>query len=233
MSDQTTESVFSDNTKTSEPTTTPTEPSSPSLPEGLADIIGDGKKYADVNTALKSIPHAQSHIAQIEAENKTLKDAVAALQEDLNARKSVEDLLAQQNSDQTQQNTPATSLSTEDIQSLVQNTLTENSKAEQARSNLATLNATLLQRFGDAEKAKAAVAQKAQELGVSKEYLKAMAEHSPSAVLAYFPEPSQPQEPRNTVDTSRFAPKKPEYDISDKMALWKQVAAEVQAKHQN
>jgi len=68
-----------------EPTTAPQvatpEPVDPNslFANQLANIKSDDgrQKYADVNTALESVPHAQAHIAAQAAEIATLKEQVA------------------------------------------------------------------------------------------------------------------------------------------------------------
>lgn len=55
------------------------------LPPEVADLVGEGKKYRNAADALKSIPHAQSHIAKLEEEAETLRKEVekARAMEDL------------------------------------------------------------------------------------------------------------------------------------------------------
>lgn len=47
------------------------------LPKELEGLVGQGKKYATLEEALKSIPHSQEHIARIEAENKQFREKSA------------------------------------------------------------------------------------------------------------------------------------------------------------
>ena len=56
------------------------------IPTELAEFVGEGKKYQTVEDALKSIPHAQSHIQKLEEEMKQAREELAK-------RKAAEELL--------------------------------------------------------------------------------------------------------------------------------------------
>ena len=63
-----------DTPKTPEGTPAPT---GIKLPDEALDLIGEGKKYGSVEAALKALPHAQKHIATLEAEAQALREQLA------------------------------------------------------------------------------------------------------------------------------------------------------------
>ena len=61
-------------------------PTAPVISQELSEFVGTGKKYATLEDALKSVPHAQTHISKIEQE-------LAQAKEELLKRKTTEELL--------------------------------------------------------------------------------------------------------------------------------------------
>jgi len=57
------------------------------LPDSVIDMVGEGKKYSDVNAALNALAPSQEHITRIEAEN-------ALLREQATASRNTEEVLA-------------------------------------------------------------------------------------------------------------------------------------------
>lgn len=147
------------------------------------DLVGEGKKYATLEDAVNSIPHAQNHIAKVEAE-------AAELRAELEKRTSVEEQLkalsgspdsngaAQQPAVEAQ--AEVTSLGEGDVLSIIQ----QYEAGKSAEANVTKVTATLSGVYGD--KAEATFTAKAAELGMSVEDLSALARKSPKAVLAYF-----------------------------------------------
>lgn len=156
--------------------------STPAIPEELAPFIGEGKKYKDIETALKSVPHAQSHISKLEEDMKALK-------EELEKRRSAEELLAElRASKEGNEGTPPSALSEEDIAAIAGRTIEAREQARLAKANAERVASSLRERFGD--KAPELYAQKAKELGMEEATLNIMALKYPDAVLAYFPKPT-------------------------------------------
>lgn len=150
------------------------------------DFVGEGKKYRTPEDALKSIPHAQTHIQNLERQ---LEELRGTLSERMAQEKILEEIRAAANVARDPADGQA------DIAELVRNTaaaelpklfsqLTQQDKAER---NVAQVQAELVSRYGTPEKAKEVLANKARELGVSTEHLRNLASTSPKAVLAYFP----------------------------------------------
>lgn len=169
----------------------------------LAEIKSeDGRqKYADVNTALSSIPHAQSHISSLEKQ-------VAQLQEELTKRQGMEEVLERIKA------TPETNTEQPSANSLDAAQLSEAFNAfadqrEQARiaaENEVAFSNELRSLYG--EKAKEIMETKAQEIGISTAMLQSLAQKSPKAALKYFEggpaQAAQPTVPSN--NTSSLTP---------------------------
>lgn len=51
-----------------------TSPPPPVVPTELQELVGQGKKYATLDDAIKSVPHAQTHIAKLEQEAAQLRE---------------------------------------------------------------------------------------------------------------------------------------------------------------
>lgn len=184
-----------------ESTPTTTEPQAQITPQGeetkpaqtapvtdpYADLLKgitteDGRqKYGDVNTALNSIPHAQTHIAELTRKN-------AELQEELNKRQGMEQVLDRINSTkQTNTEQPSVnSLSEAQVLELLNSALTQKEAASIASANEAAVTDGLIKKFGDRDKATAMIKAKAEELGVGFDFMRSLAQKSPKAVLSYF-----------------------------------------------
>lgn len=145
---------------------------------GIKDENGR-QKYADVNTALNSLGHAQGHISNLERQ-------VSELQEELNKRQGMEQVLERiEAGKQTNTEQPSVnSLSEADVLSLVDNTIKQKEAASIAYANEVAVSEALAEKFGD--KALEQLERKATELGVNVEFLQSMAQKSPKAVLSYF-----------------------------------------------
>jgi len=77
-------------------TPTPVEPPKPTptaIPDPLKELIGEGKKYATLDKALESIPHAQAHIQRLEEESRQLREQVASAKAVGEVYETVQELL--------------------------------------------------------------------------------------------------------------------------------------------
>lgn len=147
----------------------------------LAEIKSeDGRqKYADVNTALSSIPHAQSHISSLEKQ-------VAQLQEELTKRQGMEEVLERiKATPETNPEQPsANSLDAAQLSEAFNAFADQREQARAALENEIAFSNQLREKFGD--KAKEVLTQKAQELGISPDFMQSLAQKSPKAALKYF-----------------------------------------------
>lgn len=147
------------------------------LPPEVAELIGEGKKYATLEAALKSIPHAQAHIQRLEAETA-----------DMRARKvDVEEVLANMSKGSSHEAT-TTSIDENTVADRVLAKLSAKEQEETKKKNLEKVNTTLIQKVGSVDAAALLIVEKANQLGLHPDDLRRIAEKSPSAFLAYFNE---------------------------------------------
>ena len=154
-------------------------PKAPELPDPLKELVGEGKKYASVDKALESIPHAQKHIEQLENELKELRDKVGKATATEEVYKTVQELLAQ---NKATPNSPA--LDEAQIAALLDRKLTERESQAIAKRNVESVKNALESKFGD--KAKEVYNKKAEELGVPVSFLNDVVAKSPNAAFELF-----------------------------------------------
>ena len=162
----------------------------------LSAWIGEDKKYKTQEDALKSVPHAQKHIQNLEESYAAMKAEMEKLQAEMQKREGMEEVLKRLEQRESQATEPQIQESQgaqpsvdpasleELVASRVPELLNQYQTKQKQEQNLDYVQDQLLSRFGD--KAKEALAGKAQELGISVQDLKEMSMKSPKAVLAYF-----------------------------------------------
>lgn len=138
----------------------------------------DGRpKYDSVEKALKSLPHANEHISRLEQEMKDLRA-------ELEKRKTAEEIierLEQQNKSNATETTPQPSVDLSQIESLINNTITQKERAKMAEQNINSVVSTLSKTFG--EKAEEVFYSKAAEAGLTPAQINELAKSSPKAAL--------------------------------------------------
>lgn len=149
------------------------------LPQDLAELVGDGKKYKSVDDALKSVPHAQKHIQTLEEEN-------ARIKAELETRRSTEELLADIRSgitvgEKPQSTTPQ--ITSDTVEQTVAKLLAQREAQSKAQNNVAKVITTFEQTFGDKVKAQEMYTKVASESGLSIQELNRLSATSPDAVL--------------------------------------------------
>lgn len=151
----------------------------PSLPEELTPLVGPDKKYKDVETALKSIPHAQEHIQSLETSLKELRD-------DLAKRETAEELLRRLEAKAAELPQEVKGVSAQDLEGLVNKVLDSKSEQKKYVDNISMVDTQMKATYG--EKATEVLKDKAKELELSIPELQVLAAKSPKAFLAMFSE---------------------------------------------
>lgn len=153
-------------------------PPSPVVPTELQELVGQGKKYATLDDAIKSVPHAQTHIAKLEQE-------AAQLREELQKRKAAEDLLADIKAGITQQGetTPKVDLSQETVSNIVKNVLRQEQESNIQAQNAKSVMTAFETAFGDKQKAEQEYIKIAEKNNLPVQMLNQLAMTSPEAVL--------------------------------------------------
>lgn len=146
-----------------------------SIPTELEEFVGEGKKYKSVDDALKSVPHAQTHIQRLEAEAQALKDELAK-------RRATEELLEElKGSVRSETTPPVASVDPNAINSLVESVLTRKEQERVAKENQASIIKAFTDKFG--EKAEEEYNKVAQQSGLDLANLNKLSASSPKAVL--------------------------------------------------
>ena len=150
------------------------------IPTELTELVGEGKKYKTMEDALKSIPHAQTHIATLEQELADLKKRQESTQSIEGMLKQM--LQAQQGTGQnSNQNPEPPKVDPSAIVNEVLQQLKQSTEQEQMQANLQKANQAMQEQFGDT--ASTVLKQRAEALGVSVDFLKSTASRSPQAFL--------------------------------------------------
>jgi len=165
--------VFSATTENQAPQTNP--PTSTSLPPEVSELVGQGKKYATVEDALKSVPHAQSHI-------KTLEEELQAVKAELEKRRTAEQLLDEIKSGIKSTEPPSASPITPDtVSQLVEQAFAKRQASEVSARNVEQVTTTFSDKFG--EKAEEVYIALAKENNLSVAELNMLSKTSPAVVL--------------------------------------------------
>lgn len=147
------------------------------IPTEVSEFVGAGKKYASVEEALKSVPHAQKFIDE-------LKNEVSTLKEEVNKRKAIEEVISEfRNGLPTQEETATTApqLSQEALMNLVSQAIEAKETQKTAKQNTDKVVAKMIEKFGD--KAEAEYIRIARENGLNIQMMNALASKSPDAIL--------------------------------------------------
>lgn len=162
-----------------------TEQGNPQTNESyLAQLVGEGKKFKDMEALAKGKLEADRHIGEI---TKTLDELRAELAKQDYAKNLLEqmnkgsDASAEQPTLNTtsSSNTENTTQSASDIESLVEKVITEKERSRTVSQNIAVVTDEMEKQFG--EKAGQILKTKSYELGMSVERLKEIAAESPTA----------------------------------------------------
>jgi hypothetical protein len=173
------ENLFAETTATTEVAAAP-QTQQPSLPEEVMALVGTGKKYATVEDALKSVPHAQTHIARLEQEMQSLRERAAQAK----AIDDVYEALTSRQQGEQQVTASAPIVDERFIDAVLERKLEEQKRAEEKRVNLNKVKESLTTKYG--EKAAEVFKKKAEELGINEGFLTDLAAKSPTAALELF-----------------------------------------------
>lgn len=174
----------------------------PTEAPALEELVGEGKKYSDINALVSAMVEKDRFIDQLQGENEELRV-------DLRARTSVEELLdklPKQPSSSVELREPhdpgSETPSVEDIKSQILTELEEEQKKIGRTQNIEKAKEGLIERFGNEYKTRLQAV--AKELGVTPQYLDDIAAASPSGLLklvdsiAGTPPPAKPGVPPAT-----------------------------------
>lgn len=140
----------------------------------------DGRqKYATVEDAIKSIPHAQNRIRELSQEMEDLRKRAEEAD-------NIDTIMERVRSMQATEEKPSkgTELDETKLAELVESTLTKREQELRMKANADAVANQLKEKFGD--RAEEAYTAKAEELGLDVDTLNSLSSRSPKAVLEYF-----------------------------------------------
>jgi len=154
--------------------------------ETFTDLVGEGKKFKDVEALTKGKLESDAFIKRLEGEMKSLR-------EELNSRGSLEtelnnlkDELKRVKSEPViqpkEQTAPA--LTGTDIKALVRDAVTDIEKSRTADQNIQVAHAEMVKKYGTTEKASEVLKKRAAEVNMSVVKLAELAAESPTAFFA-------------------------------------------------
>jgi len=194
-----------------------------STKEFFETYVGPGKKYANVGELAKGYANADTHIEALTRDSGKFKTEADSLKELL-----MENLVAKPDANTPDPNKPPTDEplaqppvvappkededKSVDVKALVKAALEEASTEDRRKKNAETTEQATLKHFGDQEAAVKAVAEKAQELGVSPQWIANLAFDSPKAFFATMginpdspPKSSSTPAPRSDINPQRLS----------------------------
>lgn len=186
----------------------------------VAQLVGEGKKFKDVESLAKGKLEADRHIGEI---TRTLDELRAELAKQDYAKTLLEqmskgsDAGAEQPTPNTTSpsNTENTTQSASDIESLVERVITEKEKNRTLNQNLGVVSEEMEKKFGD--KAGQVLKTKSQELGMSLDRLKEIAAESPTAFFQLIgvsaQKPSMAAAPQSSIRSEGFNPNSADRDF--------------------
>lgn len=180
------------------------------IPTEAQELVGEGKKYASAEEALRSVPHAQEHIKTLEAE-------MAQLKEELSKRKTTQELLDEIKSGvrPVENTTQEVGLNQDKIMEMVNQTLKQNEAKQTAKQNAAIVANKFTEQYG--AEAEEVYGRLAKELNLTTSQLNDLATRSPNVVLrlAGFNSPtSNVSRPTSSVNTEALSKNKPQAEVS-------------------
>ncbi len=155
-------------------------PKPPVIPDHLKELIGEGKKYATVDKAIESLPHKEAHILRLEQENAQFKEKLS----EAIAIEEVYKKLTESAPRETGVTPPSAGMDEASVASVVKRQLLELEQERMAEANVKKVKDALIGKYGD--KAKEVYDAKAQEFGVSKDFLNDIVRKSPRAAEELF-----------------------------------------------
>ena len=180
------------------------------IPTEAQELVGEGKKYASAEEALRSVPHAQQHI-------KTLEEEMAQLKEELSKRKTTQELLDELKSGvkSAEYTTQEVGLSQDKIMEMVNQTLKQNEIKQTAKQNAATVANKFTEQYG--AEAEEVYSRLAKELNLTTSQLNDLATRSPNVVLklaGFEGKTTNVARPTSSVNTEAFSKNKPQAEVS-------------------
>lgn len=150
----------------------------------FAELVGEGKKFQTAEELARGKLEADKFIEQLKEELKMTRTQMAELEEKASKRETVSDLVAAvRNANKHEGESESNqSISEDKLQEMVTSILDGRHEKQTRLANYQQANQAVLDKFnGDVEAARAYTAERARQLGITTDKLKALGEESPSA----------------------------------------------------
>ena len=145
------------------------------IPTEVQELVGEGKKYRSPEDALKSVPHAQQHIQTLETE-------LATLREELNNRRTTQELLDELKSGMnSEQQTAPQDMQQDNVMALVQQAIQQNEVQKTSKANADNVAKQFQTAYGS--EAEVVYNKLAADSGLTVAQLNTLATTSPSVVI--------------------------------------------------
>ena len=145
----------------------------------LSELVGEGKKYRDVEALAKSRKEADEFIEKLKSENEELRQLMDKAVTEEQVAAMLEKVKASEDTKPTEGNQPT--LDADKLRELIRSEQSAMSQEEKRNANVRTVDKTLQEHFGSADKAGQYLRERAEALGVSIEYMQTTAAQSPAA----------------------------------------------------
>lgn len=192
-------------------------PEATSSDNPLEQLVGEGKKYKDVNELAKAYLNADTHISELRTDLTSTREFIASKLDELAKQREAQP--AAPNVETGSAPTPAPVAppkgEEEDLDTRIAKALEERDLTKRYQDNANIVQDALVERLGSVEEAAKAVIAKAAELGVDPSYMKQTAASSPRAFFNLMgidpetrpsssstPAPSSDVNPQRLGDTS-------------------------------
>lgn len=156
----------------------------------LNDLVGEGRKYKDPDELAKAYANAEAHLRRLEADNADTRAKLDQIEAAKNTTNNPQQTGQEQPPKADQQPTtpnqeaPKPSGQDVDFRSKIREEVAALNEQERAKANTEAAALRMISAYGDAAKANEAVQRRAQELGVSVDWLRDSASRSPEAFYA-------------------------------------------------
>lgn len=149
----------------------------------LEQLVGDGKKYKDVNELAKAYAHANKHITDLSTDLTSLREFMTTQFEQLASKRDdpPNDPPVRDPNPNPSSAAPPKETGDEDLDARIAKILETRNEETRAKENARVSEEVLIERLGSKEAAVEAVRKKAEELGVSPQFLADTAFRSPKA----------------------------------------------------
>lgn len=168
----------------------------------VAELVGEGKKFATIEDLARGKQEADSFIKQLEEENAGMREQMKKAEELSNNEATLQELIKAVRNSQQEDEGDKTGITEDDLSNKVKEILRGESEAQTRARNREKGNQLVLDKTGgDIEAARTYMAERAKQLAMSVKELRELSERSPEAFAELInTKPSTNSPPINQID---------------------------------